>query len=311
MAEYVRGRGWPTRSCDLLLRAALCSADIAAESWRLWQAEFGLDQASWAEVRLLAAVAKRADLGLDKRVAGIRKFVWAQTQMQLVPAAEGLEALAAVGIPLLLLKGAARVAVDPAVASERLIRDVDVLVPVEQASLALETLIAHGWQFEGWQAKQREIHPIDAHHAWSVRRGRGEVDLHHYSNFLNRSEGIDSRLWDRSIPVTWRCIRVRVPAPADALLLALIHGLRWSRERAADWVLDSQAAIASGVDWDALVMSAQARGMGWIAYQGLTYLRERVQCPVPDSVLTTLLLGKTPTKEQQLYFYAYVPFVGI
>lgn len=311
MGEYARDRGWPTRSCDLLLRAALCDTVVALEAWQQWLAEFILDRASWSEVRLLAAVGKRTDLNAGPRVTGIQKFVWAHTHMQLVPALEGLRKLDQLGIPLLLLKGSARVATNPSVASERLIRDVDVLVPLARAGEALEALIEAGWLFEGWQAKQRQIHPLESHHAWSVSKGRGEIDLHHFSNFLNRSTGDDLGLWNRSVPITWNGLELRVPSPEDALLVALIHGLRWSKEKAADWVLDAHAAIATGVAWDLVTAEAQARDVALIVYQGLLYLRDRIRCPVPDRVLAELLLSRNAAKDQQLYFYAHVPFVGI
>ena len=99
---------------------------------------------------MLAAVASRIatleeDADVRPRVEGIRKFLWVHTQMCLEPAGPALGALSEAGIPVLLTKGAARVVAQPASAHERLIRDVDVLVPLKSAERALALVRGAGW----------------------------------------------------------------------------------------------------------------------------------------------------------------------
>jgi len=298
MLEYTAAQGWPLKSHDLLLRAACGDT----QAWEQWSREFGLDRASWSEVRLLASVAKVIP---EARLQGIRRFVWVRTQMQLLPVVAALQNLERAGIELLLLKGAARIAVDPTAAAERLVRDVDVLVPVVQAEQALSLLQDDGWALSGWQQRLREVHPISSHHAWAVTRGTGELDLHHFSNFLNRDEHADDGMWSRATQVEWRGLRVRVPSATDGLLLAILHGVRWSQERASDWVLDAVGYLREGVQWDTLEQEARDRQVESIVHAGLTYLRDRLCCVVPESTIMALAVTD-PESAQRLFFYAYV-----
>ncbi|MBS0560009.1 MAG: nucleotidyltransferase family protein, partial [Proteobacteria bacterium] len=127
-------RYWPPESQLLLLRAILAGPETARAAWRAWCGMRDLDSASWPEVRLLANLAGRLpalDPGsaLIPRIQGIRRFVWTQTQMQLAGARPLLAAIAQAGIPMMPLKGAARLA-DGVRGNARLVRDIDVLVPV-------------------------------------------------------------------------------------------------------------------------------------------------------------------------------------
>ena len=300
MLEYTAAQGWPLKSHDLLLRAACGDT----QAWEQWSREFGLDRASWSEVRLLASVAKVIP---EARLQGIRRFVWVQTQMQLVPVVAALQNLERAGIELLLLKGAARIAVDPTIAAERLVRDVDVLVPVAQAEQALSLLQDDGWALSEWQQRLREVHPISSHHAWAVTRGTGEIDLHHFSNFLNRDAHADDGLRARAIQVEWRGLRVKVPSATDGLLLAILHGVRWSQERASDWVLDAVSCLRDGVQWDVLEQEARDRQVESIVHAGLTYLRDRLCCVIPEPVIAALA-ATDPASVQRLFFYAYVAY---
>jgi hypothetical protein len=304
-SDYTQHLGWPTLSCNLLLRSALCG-DRAA--WAQWLDEFGLDRASWSEVRLLAAVAARSDLDVEPRVRGVQKFIWTQTHAQITPAFGALQALDRADIPLLLLKGAARIAVCPAVAAQRLIRDLDVLVPLPQAAAAFDVLCANGWELRGWQVALRQ-HDALAHHAWALSFGRSEIDVHHYSNFLNRSEDIDDGLWSRSLSVEWHKVRVRVPAQSDALALALIHGVRYSAERAADWVLDACAVLDAPREcdiWSPLLREVRQRRVEFVALAGLTYLSTLRE--IPSEVLGELRAA-AEQHHRSLKIYTSLPCV--
>jgi hypothetical protein len=124
----------PPESQILLLIAVLAEPEAAAAAWRRWTSLRDLDTAAWAEVRLLAALAPRL-ANLDpcspylSRIKGISRFVWTRSQMTLAAGRPLLAALHEAGLPLLVLKGGARLAQDPGAASGRLLRDLDLLVP--------------------------------------------------------------------------------------------------------------------------------------------------------------------------------------
>ena len=305
----------PRGGLDLLVRAALAPEVEARAAWRRWRAEHDLDTTSWSEVRMLAAVASRIatleeDADVRPRVEGIRKFLWVHTQMCLEPAGPALAALSEAGIPVLLTKGAARVVAQPASAHERLIRDVDVLVPLASAERALALLCGAGWTLREppWAMQARAASTVAGHHAWTVTKGRGEIDLHHFSNHLNRLTGDDDGLWQRATTHQWRGATVHLPAPADALVLAVTHGVRWSRDGAADWTVDAASLIDAGtVDWDVVLAEADSRVLHAALHAGLGYLRDALGRAVPADVLRHLESRSTDLERAELACYAARP----
>jgi hypothetical protein len=312
MSVVDSGLGAPQGALDLLARAALAPRDKALEAWRTWRRGYDIDRTPWSEVRMLGAVAARLDwlepdASIRPRILGIRKFLWVQSQICLKHAVGGLAALNCAGIPALLMKGTARIACDPAAARERLIRDVDVLVPLKSQDRAFEALETDGWSLveNGWQARWRQTGHVAAHHAWSLSKGKSEIDLHHFSNHLNRLSGDDDGLWRRSRLVGWQGTNVHVAAPADALLIALAHGVRWSRDRAADWAIDASALLdESHVDWDVFLQEARGRMLHAVLLAGLRYLRDALSKQVPDVVMTALESETTPRQDDELRYYA-------
>ncbi len=303
--------GTPTGSLDLLARAALAPTAQARLAWQAWRRERDIDTTPWNEVRMLGAVAARIDeLEVDSpiraRVLGIRKFLWVQSQICLQQGLTGLAALARADMPTLVFKGAARIARDASTAQERLIRDVDVLVPLGRELAAFKTLEQAGWEIVDlpWQLNLRKLAPVAGHHAWSLRKGKAEMDLHHFSNHLNRLKGDDDGLWVRSQVLTWRGVPIRVPCATDALLIALIHGVRWSLDNDADWTIDASALIDGGeVDWEIFFQEARLRCVQVIVCAGLRYLREALDKRIPDWLISALTAETDSEQERELRMY--------
>jgi hypothetical protein len=305
-------RGTPTGSLDLLARAALAPTAQARLAWQAWRRDHDIDTTPWNEVRMLGAVAARIDelehdSPIRARVLGIRKFLWVQSQICLQQGLTGLAALARADIPTLVFKGAARIALDASTAQERLIRDVDVLVPLGRELAAFQTLEQEGWQIvdEPWQLRLRKLAPVAGHHAWSLRKSKAEIDLHHFSNHLNRLKGDDDGLWARSQALTWRGVPTRVPCATDALLIALIHGVRWSMDNAADWTIDACALIDGGeVDWRIFLEETRLRCVQAVAHAGLRYLQEALDKRIPDELISALTAETDSEQEGELRIYA-------
>lgn len=303
--------GTPTGSLDLLARAALAPTEQARLAWQAWRLEHDIDTTPWNEVRMLGAVAARIDeleddSPLRPRVLGIRKFLWVQSQICLQQGLTGLAALARADMPALVFKGAARIARNASTAQERLIRDVDVLVPLGRELAAFKTLEQAGWEIVDlpWQLNLRKLAPVAGHHAWSLRKGKAEIDLHHFSNHLNRLKGDDDGLWARSQALTWRGVPIRVPCATDALLIALIHGVRWSQDNDADWTIDSCALIDGGeVDWKIFLQEARLRCLQVIVCAGLRYLREALDKRIPDWLISALTAETDSDLEGELRQY--------
>lgn len=300
-----------THSLDRLCVAALGDTEAARQAWSEWLKEQDIDRASWSEVRLLGVVAGRLpDLATgnlaERRLPGIRKFLWVQTQGCLQACAPLLKEIAAQGVPILLLKGAARIALDPRSAAERLIRDVDILVPPADANRTLRLAISRGWIFDGWQVSARQRDPHAAHHAWSVREPGGELDIHHFSNHLNRLDGDDDGMWSRAVPATILGSRCVVAAAADALLTSLVHGVRYSTDGARDWMVDAYELVRTNtVDWGLFCEEVRRRKLEAIAVEGIAQIEHAAGREiVPQTVRATLGSAQGAARDAELRAYA-------
>ena len=208
---------------------------------------------------MLATAARRMrDLdpgsSLSRRLDGVRRFVWTNTQMTLNGTRPLLAKFCESNVRLMLIKGAARLALAPQLAADRLLRDIDVLVHPDDWSKALELADQNGWRDPRWPNLTTEIFPY--HHGVEIQDDRRcTIDLHHLALYVSRNAGDDDALWERARPVALRGLKMFAPSPADEVLIAIVHGLLYAggADPNADWILDIVPLIRSGdVDWDIL-----------------------------------------------------------
>ena len=283
------GALWPSPDQELLLRAATLRGEPALAAWRAWTSrhdliESHLDRGSF---RLLPLVYKNLVAhGIDEphlpRLKGIYRYWWCSNQDLLYQAAGLVEHLEATGIRTLVLKGAALSAVHYRDMGVRPMADVDVLVPFEQAHAASASLARIGWRpvkpcLED-EIRYRHSTPI-------VSRAGKEFDLHWHSLREGMRVDSDDRFWQRSVPLPILHARSRCLGATDALLHAVVHGMRWNEEPAIRWIADAMAILHSGhpIDWEALREEAQARRVQLRLARGLEYLRRAFDAPLPST----------------------------
>jgi hypothetical protein len=293
-------RYWPPETQIMLLRALTAEPTAARAAWRAWTALRDLDSATAEEVRLLANLASRLHLidpgsPLEPRIQGIRRFVWTHTQLRLTGARPLLAALAEAGIPMVALKGAARVLAGTPQAGVRFLRDVDVLVRPADWTDALRIADAQGWRcclgtpYAGALEAGTPARVYPVHHAVALARGRAQVDLHHHALYMCRVTGDDDGMWARATPARLNGVPVLAPSATDELMQALAHGAQYSPKPIADWALDAAALIAGGqVDWALLEQDAQARRIEAFVACSLMLLEERLEVPVPAGLTRRL-----------------------
>ena len=300
MREELR-RHWPPEGQILLLQAALADLDTARRAWRQWQGGPDLADASWGEVCLLAALGRRMpDLGgdapPDPRVVGARRHIWTRTQMTYASTRPLLATMRAEGLRLMLMKGAARLAADPALARDRALRDADVLVHPDDWARSVDLA-----RREGWVAVKRRVTTSDLRRLHSIGlhspnpRAKGEFDLHRYVLRECMNEGQDLGLWERAVPIRFLDIDVLSPSATDYALVSLGQSMLYSPVSAPYWALDLDPLIRSGaIDWDVLLGEVGMRRIEAFVAAPLLLLRERIGTPVPDAVLSALTrrLGK-------------------
>jgi hypothetical protein len=283
----------PAGSLDLLLQAAsLADQEGARIAWRRWEQRQDLDNVRFNEMRLLAAVAPRLET-LDPahpargRIAGIERMLWSRSQIVLRDVRPALESLHRARIETLILKGAARVARNPAAIKTRVLNDVDILLHPDKFRHAFDILDATGWRSTGTGSAMFQRARLDHVHGVNLIRGSlADVDLHR-SAFHRPHQSLDedAGIWSRSEGGSLVGCPVRIPSATDTVIVALAHAAL-DGHTTSDWVLDVVDAIDSGlVDWDLMKHILERRRLEVAAGVTLTYLAERLQRPVPFEML--------------------------
>ncbi|MEZ5831260.1 MAG: nucleotidyltransferase family protein [Dongiaceae bacterium] len=294
MHESLR-RYWPPEGQILLLIAALADLETARRAWQQWDARQELADAASPELRLLAAVARRMPqlapgVPLDPRLAGARRHIWTQTQMTLGTTRPLLAALHAERLRMMLLKGAARLSIDPSIAQERALRDIDVLIHPDDWERAVSVALREGW---------RDKHAADPAalrlaHAIGLRSpqpgARGEFDLHRQVLWECRNRGQDLDLWERAIAARFLDLDLLCPSVTDFSLVTLAQSMLYSPgPTAAHWALDVDPEIRAGrLDWALLLREANIRKIELFIASPLLMMKERLGTPVPQEILHDL-----------------------
>ena len=264
----------------------------------------------WARV-VAAAQADRAHAALAARIDGLPEDALPPAvregirRMGMVAAfrqaalesrlADALDVLAARGIPVLLMKGAALAVGVYGSFAARPMADVDLLVPAGAAADAQRALRAAGWTAAGDGAAARDALYAGHHHLAPLADGDGGgviVEVHagplppgHPFAF-----GADA-LWRNARPAEVRGRPVQVPAPAPHLLHLALH-FAWSHAlRSGGWraVRDVRAiACRAAPDWDALPGQAREAGAAAAVHWTLRLARGLVDAPVPAVVVEAL-----------------------
>ncbi|WP_368415324.1 nucleotidyltransferase family protein [Falsiroseomonas sp.] len=288
-------RFWPDEADTLLLTAALHpDAARARAAWRDWDDPQRFEAATWPMLRIFPAMARRLpELGLDSdllpRLAGVRRFLWTKSRLlhrAVLPALGGLHAA---GVTPMLLKGAARVALDPKETAERYSHDVDVLVPTPAWATAVEVMYAQGMEPALKLTREEVLGMRHRFHGIGFSKAEAQLDLHLFALKRNRCEGDDDGLWARSLPAVFGGVPVRAPGAEDRLVMAVGHGLLTSPGRVTNWVFDAVAALSRpGFDWDLVQRELVERGLSAFGAAGLRFLRARLDQPVPEALIEAL-----------------------
>lgn len=110
---------WPDGGRLQLLQAALNPDEgVARQALSTWLSQNNLDDASFPEHRLFAAISTRFGRGLEgleeyPRLVGMQRLHWTQSRLAVSVNLPPLRKFVDLGLKPVLLKGAARVALDP------------------------------------------------------------------------------------------------------------------------------------------------------------------------------------------------------
>jgi len=284
--------GWPSDNIRYLLKACI-SKTGAKQAWNEWLERRNIDDVNWAELRLLATLANRIneidpDSPEKSRLEGIRRFVWAKNQIRLDRCIQVIDILQDADIPVMLLKGMGRIASNPALASSRFVRDIDILVPSEKIPEACDVLIINGWRpVNGILPGKSRAEPFGkiftSETEKSLDDGDFHVDIHRSVIHYGRSGTFDDIFWERCREGQLRGRTVYVPSETDQFLHAIVHATISDPERPVDWVIDAMDAV-KGIDWQLLEMELDRRRAGAAVANTLGFLEEDMELQIPAAI---------------------------
>ncbi len=196
-------RGWDTlirlaRRANVLGKLAITAQDLPADA---------LPAACRPHIRAALALSARQARAVGWEIECLR------------------DALDELGLPLVLLKGAAYLAAGLPFARGRFFSDVDILVPRQRIAEVEGVLLKHGWAGTHHDAYDQRYYRQWMHELPPMRHlRRGTVvDVHHRILPLTaRFDPDPVSMLEQAIPAT-HCEGVRVLAPADMLLHSATH----------------------------------------------------------------------------------------
>jgi hypothetical protein len=208
------------------------------------------------------------------------------------------KALAEIGVPVVLLKGAAYVIGQLPPAQGRIFSDVDIIVPKEKLDMVEANLMLHGWAATHHDAYDQRYYRTWMHELPPMRhiKRMTVIDVHHAILPATAHVHPDSeKLLATAIPVEGHD-KVMVFAPVDMVLHSathlfhneqLDHGLR-------DLVdLDCLLRHFSDLPafWPTLVMRAQELELTRSLFYALRYTTQILNTPIPPSVIQAAQIG--------------------
>lgn len=294
----------PTAEQEFLLRAALLEGPEARAAWIQWLA---LSGESWLKDELDVASSRLLPL-LYMNVASIqpvepdlldklkRAYIVAFCNSQALfdKSTTAILALEQAGIETILLKGAAVALLYYKDAGLRPMVDVDILVPTGKANEAIEVLTKLDWQ-PGFKAPHSQ--------SFKSTISGVEIDLHWHALIELSDEDSDEELWDGAVKANFNDIEVLALNPTDTLFHVCAHGMKWEGTPTIRWVADAYTVLNSGatIDWNRLTQTAKKHELTLPLKEALIYLKELLNAPIPEDVLTLLKNSRISLAEKLDY----------
>lgn len=283
---------WPDGSRHQLITAAIHrDSEIAFTAIRDWLRETDLDDATFAEHRLLSAITTRFDRCLSQmpeyaRLCGLQRLNWTRSRMAIAISRPALEEMVNAGLRVILLKGACRVALDMDEQKSRTSYDLDLLFHPDDFEKAFEILAADGWQSTRGESVLGLRARLSSIRARNFKKGRfGDIDLHRSSYHLaSSSEACDLELLNDIQPVNYYGLPVYIPSVEERLTMAIGHG-GWDGHSHSDWLVDVARILdRESVDWEKFTRIIKARRLRGPAAIALSYLEQEMGLQIPDNI---------------------------
>jgi hypothetical protein len=212
-----------------------------------------------------------------------------------------LDALAAAGVPVLVLKGPVLARTIYAERALRPYADVDLCVPAEHEAAAAAALVACGFQeisYEAEAARQAHaahVHVDDSaayHRMFVSSDGRSLLELHADPLQLGVRPTCEAARWQRALPVPGLPGALML-CPEDQLVQLSVHAHKHGFDRLI-WLKDLDLLLRTyglRFDWDLVVAVARQEGVCASVWYSLELATSLLGTPVPDPVRRRLRPG--------------------
>lgn len=284
---------WPEGGRLLLLHAALNPNEaVARQALKDWLAQNDLDDAGFPEHRLFSAITTRFGRTLDNlpeypRLIGLQRLNWTQSRLAVSANLPMLQAFVEAGLKVVLLKGAARIALNQSEQKSRAAYDLDLLLPDGDFETAVEMLTAQDWQSGRGESGLGVKARLSSVRARNFKKGRfGDIDVHRCSyQYVYANEALDTQLLTEAQPANYYGLPVFVPSAEERLIMAMGHGA-WDGHTHSDWLVDTAGIIErETIDWDKLYKIAVGRRLSGPVAIALSFLAQEMKLPVPVDIL--------------------------
>ncbi|WP_114287435.1 nucleotidyltransferase family protein [Candidatus Halocynthiibacter alkanivorans] len=282
------GWAWPKDRLDSLIYAAIApDQDQALAHFKPWLTGIDLNDMGFREHRLLTAISARFGNALAgfpeyPRLVGLQRNLWTKSRMALRDTVPVLRLFADNGIPVMLLKGAARLALCSADQKARVSHDLDVLVPPSHIDQALALLGEKEWHGSSGESHHCIIARSNGLRAMNFFGGRfGDIDLHQWAyGFQTPMPELETALWDNAVQAEFFGVQVLVPAASDRIALAIFHSA-YDAHNHSDWLIDCAHYLRDPeLDWGRLSDTIAKAGINFPAAVAFSYLNARIGLPI-------------------------------
>jgi len=208
-----------------------------------------------------------------------------------------LDVLAAAGIPAIAFKGPALAVALYGDLSLRRFTDLDLLVHRDDVLSCKRRLLVNGYRPRLLLTPAQEAAHLRSDCEYNFDRERGRITVEVHWDIAPRSFAVrqdHERLWKDAQSIVLNGTSVRVPAPADLLLMLAVHGAKHLWERLT-WICDIAEFIRvhPTLDWSLVLEDARARGIERMVLLALTLAADLLGAPLPDAARGRLSAERT------------------
>ncbi|MBC8040473.1 MAG: nucleotidyltransferase family protein, partial [Opitutaceae bacterium] len=307
---------WPTTTQRLLLQACLGGPELTRNAFRAWHARvdvFKLDHGSNRLMALLYRNLERAGVRAPEHdvLKGNWRYHWYLNKSRMREFAKLQEKLAAVGVPVVAMKGIPLVAFYYEDIGVRPMADIDVLVRRSDAKAAVECMLEDGYRLN---FPFKDEHIATKNGRTFVKQGATEVDMHWCVLHDFNIAWSDEALWSGSQTRAFDGMTLRFLRAEDQILHLCSHGMRYNVVAPLRWLADVAMVLrreGHRLDLDYLLREAGRREMINPVKLTFAWLEKYLDLPCAPLLRRGVRRMNPPWEERLDYFWRAYPVNGL